>query len=193
MSESGYYRHPSIHGDSIVFVCEDDLWTVAASGGTARRLTANPGRALWPALSPDGGSLAYIGYDEGTPEVYCMPAVGGEARRLTFSGASNQGTTWTPDGRHIVFATNAGQPFPGLYELRAVSPGGGEPEHLPVGPALTPAAGRMAAASSIRAAANGPGRSSGATPRTSRAGSATAGARPATSGSTPPASVNGGA
>lgn len=137
MSESGYYRHPSIHRDTIVFVCEDDLWTVAASGGTARRLTANPGRALWPALSPDGALLAYTGYDEGTPEVYCMPAAGGEARRLTYSGASNQGATWTPDGRHIVFATNAGQPFPGLYELQAVSPQGGEPERLPVGPALT--------------------------------------------------------
>ena len=81
MSESGYYRHPSIHRDTIVFVCEDDLWTVSAEGGTARRLTANPGRALWPALSPDGELLAYVGYDEGTPEVFCMPATGGEARR----------------------------------------------------------------------------------------------------------------
>ena len=39
MSEAGYYRHPSIQGDTVVFVCEDDLWTVAAEGGTARRLT----------------------------------------------------------------------------------------------------------------------------------------------------------
>lgn len=137
MSESGYYRHPSIHRDNIVFVCEDDLWTVSATGGIARRLTANPGRTLWPSLSPDGERLAYVGYDEGTPEVFCMPATGGEARRLTFSGTSNQGATWTPDGRHIVFATNAGQPFAGRYELRAISPEGGEPERLPVGPALT--------------------------------------------------------
>ncbi len=137
MSEAGYYRHPSIQGDTVVFVCEDDLWTVAAEGGTARRLTVGPGRALWPALSPDGRLLAYVGHDEGSPEIYSMPAAGGEARRLTYAGASCQGTTWTPDGRRIVFSTNAGQAFAGHYELRAVEAEGGPVLPLPLGPALT--------------------------------------------------------
>lgn len=137
MSEQGYYRHPSIQGDAVVFVCEDDLWTVAAEGGTARRLTVGPGRVLWPALSPDGSLLAYIGHDEGSPEVYSMPAAGGEARRLTYAGASCQGTNWTPDGTRIVFSSNAGQAFAGHYELHAVSPQGGQVERLPIGPALT--------------------------------------------------------
>lgn len=77
MSEPGYYRFPTIHAEQVVFTCEDDLWTVSAGGGVARRLTANPGRALAPALSPDGQLLAFIGHDEGGPEVYCMPAEGG--------------------------------------------------------------------------------------------------------------------
>ena len=29
MSESGYYRWPTIAGDRVVFVCEDDLWSVS--------------------------------------------------------------------------------------------------------------------------------------------------------------------
>ncbi|MCA9449733.1 MAG: hypothetical protein KC931_21610, partial [Candidatus Omnitrophica bacterium] len=37
--EEGYYRYPTIHGDTIAFVAEDDLWTVPATGGTAMRLT----------------------------------------------------------------------------------------------------------------------------------------------------------
>ena len=35
MSEAGYYRYPTIHGNSIVFVCEDDIWSVPVEGGTA--------------------------------------------------------------------------------------------------------------------------------------------------------------
>jgi len=39
----GYYRFPTIHNDRVVFVAEDDLWQVPATGGVARRLTANLG------------------------------------------------------------------------------------------------------------------------------------------------------
>ncbi len=136
MSEPGYYRFPSIHGQQVVFVCEDDLWTLPAEGGVARRLTANPGRALAPALSPDGSWLAFIGHDEGMPEVYVMPAEGGPSRRLTFMGAQSRDTAWTPEGR-IVFASNAGQPFAGQYALYSVHPEGGAPERLPTGPAVS--------------------------------------------------------
>ena len=38
---TGYYRTPSINGETIAFITEDDVWSVAASGGLARRLTTN--------------------------------------------------------------------------------------------------------------------------------------------------------
>lgn len=137
MSEAGYYRFPTIHHDTIVFVCEDDLWTVSASGGIARRLTSNPGQASLPALSPDGALLAFIGRDEGSPEVYCMPAAGGPAQRLTYLGAHSWVVGWTPGGRDIVFASNTTQPFARQYQLYAIPHAGGELQLLPTGPAMS--------------------------------------------------------
>jgi len=51
---SGYYRYPSIQGDTVVFTSEGDLWTVGIRGGTARRLTSNPSLESMARISPDG-------------------------------------------------------------------------------------------------------------------------------------------
>ncbi len=135
MQTNGYYRYPTIHKNTIVFVCEDDLWSVPAKGGVAWRLTANLGMASHPALSPNDEWLAFIGREEGEPEVYVMPALGGPATRLTFLGSNTLVVGWTPDGRRIIFTSNAGQPFPHLTPLYTISPSGGQPELLPYGPA----------------------------------------------------------
>ena len=85
-----YLRHPTLHGDRVAFVADDDLWTVAATGGIARRLTAGLSEPSTPALSPDGRWLAFVGRDEHHPEVHVMPAEGGQARRLTWLGTDTQ-------------------------------------------------------------------------------------------------------
>ena len=122
MSDLGYPRFPTIHGDTLVFVCDDDLWTVGAAGGAARRLTAGLGEPTTPALSPDGRWLAFVGRDEQHPEVYLMPAAGGPARRMTWLGPDVQVRGWTPAG-HIAFVTSHGQPFFRNYRAYRARPG----------------------------------------------------------------------
>ena len=94
--QPAYLRHPTIHGETIVFVADDDLWSVGAGGGVARRLTAGLSEPSTPCLSPDGRLLAFVGRDEQHPEVYVMPAEGGAARRLTWLGTDTLVRGWTP-------------------------------------------------------------------------------------------------
>jgi tricorn protease len=132
---AGYYQFPTIAGDNVIFVSEDDLWAVPASGGIGRRLTSNLALVTRPFLSPDGRHLAFVGREEGQAEIYIMPGVGGQARRLTFMGGSLcQTAGWTSDSS-IIFATNAAQPFAELLHLYTLNPNGGQPQQINVGPA----------------------------------------------------------
>ena len=97
----GYYRDPAIHGDTIIFTAEGDLWTVSVKGGAARRLTSNEGRERGAAISPDGQTVAFSAEYEGPTDVYTMPVDGGLPQRRTWDGNA-QVAGWTPDGRVLV-------------------------------------------------------------------------------------------
>ncbi len=133
MSNDAYLRQPSIAADRIVFLTEDDLFEVAATGGRARRLTVGLGEASNPVLSPDGGSIAYTGRDEHHSEAWVLPGQGGQARRLTYFGADAEVRGWTPDGR-ILVVTAAHAPLRARSWAYAQPVDGGPPERLAYGP-----------------------------------------------------------
>ncbi|HSM78110.1 MAG TPA: S41 family peptidase [Bryobacteraceae bacterium] len=108
----GYYRFPAIHGDTVVFTSEGDLWEVSVQGGAARRLTTHPSEEIHPAFSPDGKTIAFSASYEGPSEVYTMPAGGGLPTRRTFHGAAGPSSvSWTPDGK-VLYSTYAYSTLP---------------------------------------------------------------------------------
>ena len=118
---AGYYRFPTIHDETIVFVAEDDLWMVPTNGGIARRLTSNLGAVTFPLLSPDGQWLAFVGREEGNAEVYVMAAEGGSARRLTYLSSNCRIVGWTPDGSRIIFCSTYAQVIESEFGLFTVA------------------------------------------------------------------------
>uniref|UniRef100_A0A7C6AG86 Tricorn protease homolog n=1 Tax=candidate division WOR-3 bacterium TaxID=2052148 RepID=A0A7C6AG86_UNCW3 len=133
----GYYRFPSINNDTIVFVCEDDLWIASIKGGIAHRLTSNLGRIGNCSISPDGEYVAFTGREEGSNEVYCIPTKGGTAKRLTFLGAFTSVRGWTRDGNRIIFASDTGQWYPNFTYIYTVDMNKDIPKMVEVGPART--------------------------------------------------------
>jgi tricorn protease len=127
----GYYRFPSLHGETIVFTAEGDLWTVAAGGGTAKRLTTHPALETQARISPDGRQVAFVASYDGQPDVYVMPIGGGEPKRLTFEGPRVILSGWTPDGRVAYASDNAVGPS-WRFMPRLVDPATLQTEELPL-------------------------------------------------------------
>lgn len=95
----GYYRYPDIHDNTIVFAAEGDLWKVSAQGGLAQRLTTHDEEETFPAISPDGKTLAYSASYEGPTEIYTLSIDGGFTKRWTYEGDRSFVAGWTPDGK----------------------------------------------------------------------------------------------
>jgi tricorn protease len=132
--EIGYFRYATISSESIVFACEDDLWSITASGGTAHRLTTGHGEFATPKLSPDGKRVAFVGREEGHPEVYVIPIEGGLPKRLTYLGGETCYVSgWSSDGKEILFTSDAKAPFVRHSEAFSVSCEGGLPRPLQLG------------------------------------------------------------
>jgi hypothetical protein len=114
---TGYYRYPAVHGDTLLFTSEGDLWAVSVHGGLASRLTSNTGIESMTTISPDGQTVAFRAQYEGPRDVYTMPIHGGLPQRRTWSsGALPEG--WTPDGRLMVSTTRYSTlPYPRLVLL----------------------------------------------------------------------------
>jgi tricorn protease len=126
----GYYRFPAIHGDTVVFTAEGDLWRVPVTGGVAQRLTTHPGQETRAAFSPDGSTLAFTAEYEGPREVYAMPLAGGVPTRYTFDGAGSSTVGWTPKGQ-VLFSTRGASTLPNEQLVR-LDPQSGEREVLPL-------------------------------------------------------------
>jgi Tol biopolymer transport system component/DNA-binding winged helix-turn-helix (wHTH) protein len=82
-----------------------------------RVLTAPPAGSLGDldvAFAPDSQSLAFLRSPvPGVEDAWIVKLAGGEPRRVTTDNVKVHGVDWTPDGRHLVYASNRG----GLFSL----------------------------------------------------------------------------
>ena len=113
-------RFPDIHGDTVVFVSGEDIWTAPVSGGTASRITIHDGEERFPKFSPDGSLIAFTGEYDGNDDVYVMNVHGGDITRVTWHPASDEVVGWHPVSGKIIFssARNSWSRFSRLFMVR---------------------------------------------------------------------------
>ncbi|MFG2223971.1 S41 family peptidase [Streptomyces sp. NPDC048644] len=139
-----YLRFPHLHGDTVCFTAEDDLWVApivpdGAEPERAWRLTVDRTRVGHPRFSPDGRHIAFTTWRSLDPEVHLAPVDGGPARRLTYWGSTDARVCgWTPpdaDGNAQILAVSShGQPFSYYSWAYSLPPDGSPGGRLPWGP-----------------------------------------------------------
>ncbi|MFC4699037.1 S41 family peptidase [Glaciecola siphonariae] len=132
--EPQWVRYPAISPDAstIAFTYKGDIYSVAASGGQAQRLTFHKSHDFKPVWSKDGSQIAFASDRFGNFDVFVMDAKGGQAERLTFHSTNEIPSTFSHDNTQILFEgarmdTAAHRQFPSarLGELYSVPRSGG--------------------------------------------------------------------
>jgi TolB protein len=90
-----------MNGDSsslkqITFTVDPNYW----DSGFPRDGNINP---VW---SPNGNSLAYVSYENGSPDIFITNNDGTGNKRLTDTPLRDEYPSWTKDGRYILFSSN---------------------------------------------------------------------------------------
>jgi Tol biopolymer transport system component len=104
-----------------------DLFLYNLLTGERIQLTQDVGDNTYPAVSPDGQTIAYQSNRNGDWDIYLLDVASQESVLLLDTPMNEHMPTWSPDGHYIVFASDTRGD--GTYDLfRVPSDGSGLPE-----------------------------------------------------------------
>jgi len=126
-----------------------DLYELDTATNAVKRLTNAPGydggafysadckEIVWRASRPAGAALddyrALLATGLVKPtqmELFVMNADGSNPRQITHNGAANFCPYFAPDGNHVIYSSNAGDPKGREFDIWMIDKRGGEPERI---------------------------------------------------------------
>lgn len=117
-------------GREIAFVSERSggahIFVMDAEGANVRRIT-QAGFNTQPRWSPKGDTIAFTSR-QGNFDIWAVSPDGSNLRRLTAGPGNNEGASWAPNGRHLVFQSNRSA---GGYQLFTMLADGSEQQPIP--------------------------------------------------------------
>jgi dipeptidyl aminopeptidase/acylaminoacyl peptidase len=98
------------------------LWVVPIGGGAATRITDEYGDARQPSWSPDGRTIAFQSYRDGTWRIWTVRADGSGLKAVTSGPFDDREPQWSPDGASIAFSSDRS----GRYDVWVLDVAGGQ-------------------------------------------------------------------
>ncbi|MGH3550992.1 MAG: S41 family peptidase [Pseudonocardiaceae bacterium] len=129
-----YLRYPTLHGDLVGFVAQDDVWLAPLEGGRPWQLTSDNAPTKDLRFSPDGEHLAHLSQRDGVPELHVVATAGGPSGRTTWWGDSHARVLGWADDRRVHVASAVREPLRHRTWARVVPLDGGPAQRLPYGP-----------------------------------------------------------
>jgi TolB protein len=79
------------------------VYVMPADGSAPPRKVTTRAPSFWHGVSPDGGTLAYVGRRDGEWDIYAIATSGGEERRLTTCRGLDDGPDYSADGAFVYY------------------------------------------------------------------------------------------
>jgi hypothetical protein len=103
-----------------------NLFLLSPDGNEAINLSKDENQCIFPALSPDGRTIAFTSDRNGDFDIYRMDCEGNQVKQLTQGEGGNQAPAWSPDGRRIAFTSYRDK----NYEIYVMNADGSDPVNL---------------------------------------------------------------
>ncbi len=104
-------------GTTLAIDLQGSIWTLPASGGTARRVTDVFEDARQPRWSPDGKWMTYFSFRDGGYDLWSIAPDGTGQHRLTWGPFDDREPMWSHDGTRVAFSSDRGSPLGSDYNI----------------------------------------------------------------------------
>jgi len=122
-------------GATLAIDLQGSIWTLPATGGTAKRITDLFNDARQPTWSPDGKWITFFAYRDGGYDIWAVAPDGSNQHKLTWGPFDDREPIWSHDGTRVAFSSDRGDPLGSDYNIWVLDARSGELRQLTRDPA----------------------------------------------------------